>query len=244
MKRLLLLLPILLLVFAGAVVAGCGGSSTLDTAEVERELEDLAEEEDIEVEDVTCPDDVEAKEGDTFDCDIETRDGVEIEAEVEQRNDDGDVRVRIAASEIQKAQAGGESTDTGTETTPTEPDTDTGGDGGGGEANPQDAQLVESAIRSLITAYRAGDAETWCGQQTDGRLARKFGGIRQCIASDEATTAAPSLPDGDDVEVEITGIDGNRAAAEVTEPDGDSVTYTLVDEGGQGGWAIDTSDGE
>lgn len=241
MKRALLLLPILLLAFAGAVFAGCG-TTTLDTAEVEREVENLAEEEDIDVDEVTCPDDVEAKEGDTFDCDIETADGVEIEAEVEQRNDEGDVRVRIAASEIQKAQAGGEQTDTGTET---QAETTPDGGGGGGEANPQDAQLVEQAIRSYITAAREGDAETYCGQQTDGRLARRWGSIQECVASDEASAPAPSIPHGDSVEIEISSIDGNRASAEVSRQGGStSSTYTLVDEGGEGGWAVDTIDGE
>lgn len=213
-------------------VAGCG-SSTLDTAEIEDEVQELAEDRDLQVEEVTCPDDIEAKAGDEFDCDVEVEGGEEITAEVTQRNDDGDVRVRIDADEIAQAQG---QTDTGTT------DTDTGG---GAQENRQDAQLIEQAIRSFVTAARDGDAATFCGQQSDPRLARRYGSIEECVDSAEAKTPVPSLPTGEQVDIEIASLTSPTASVEVSRQGGSgSSTYEMVDEGGEGGWAVESIDGE
>jgi hypothetical protein len=238
MNRLPLLLVGLLLALAVPALAACGEAAKLDTAKVEEEVQELAEDEDIQVDSVTCPEGREAKDGDEFECDIETEDNVEIEAEVEQTSDDGDVRVRIASDQIAEAQAGAEE------------ETDTAPEGGttteeGGAPQGQDASLIEQAIRSYVTAARDGDAETFCGQQSDPRLERRYGGIQECVASDEAQTPAPSIPSGDSIEIEIESIQGTRATAQVSRPGGStSSTYEMVNEGGQGGWAVESIDGE
>ncbi|MEX2196366.1 MAG: DUF4333 domain-containing protein [Thermoleophilaceae bacterium] len=213
-------------------VAGCG-SSTLDTAEIEDEVQELAEDRDLEVDGVTCPDDIEAEEGDEFDCEVEIEGGEEIDAEVTQRNDDGDVRIRIDAEQI----AQGQQTDTGAGT-----DTDTGG---GAQDNSQDAQLIEQAIRSFVTAARDGDAATFCGQQSDPRLARRYGSIEECVESAEAKTPVSSLPTGDQVDIEISSLTPPTATVQVSRQGGSgSSPYEMVDEGGQGGWAVESIDGE
>lgn len=224
MKRL----AIAMVAALALVAAGCG-SSTLDTAEIEDEVQELAEDRDLQVEGVTCPDDIEAKEGDEFDCDVELEGGDEIEAEVTQRNDDGDVRIRIDADQIAQGQQEEEQTTPEAE----------------GQDTSQDAQLVEQAIRSFVTAARDGDAATFCGQQSDPRLARRYGDINECVESDEATTPAPSIPSGDDINIEIQSLTPPTATVEVSRPGGSTTsTYEMVDEGGQGGWAIESIDGE
>lgn len=225
-SRLLTPLAALLATFA---IAACG-ETTLDTAKVEDEVQELAEDEDVDVDSVKCPDDVKAKDGDEFECDIETEDGVDIEAEVRQTSDDGDVRVRISAGEIAKAKGG-----TADRTPVPAPD------GGTADASGQDAKLIEQAVRSFVTAARDGDAATFCGQQTDARLARRYGDIQKCAASEEATTPVPSIPDGASVDVEITELSPPNATVKVGSP---GSTYEMLDEGGEGGWAIDSIDGE
>lgn len=223
--RILTLIAALFAVFA---LAACG-DTTLDTAKVEDEVQELAEDEDIEVDKVECPDDVKAKDGDEFECDVETEDGVDFEAEVEQTSSDGDVRVRISSEELTRAKSGGEAE------TPDAPPSD------GGEPSGQDAELIEQAVRSFVTAARDGDAATFCGQQTDARLAKRYGDIQKCVESEEATTPVPSIPAGDTVAVEITDLSPPRATVKVGSP---GSTYEMLNEGGEGGWAIDAIDGE
>lgn len=208
-------------------VAGCG-TTTLDTGEVEDEVTELAEDRDLQVDDVTCPDDIEAEEGDEFDCDVELEGGEEIEAQVTQRNDDGDVRIRIDADQIAQGQNGEQ---------PAGP--------GGEDPDSENAQLVEQAIRSFVQAARDGDAATFCGQQSDPRLERRYGGIEECVESEEATTPVPSIASGDEVNVEITSLTPPTASVQVSRPGGSgSSTYEMVDEGGEGGWAVESIDGE
>lgn len=209
------------------LVSGCG-ETTIDASKVEDEVRELAEKEDVEVESVECPEDRKAEDGDEFDCDLETEDGVKFEAEVEQTSDDGDVRIRISSDEL--ARAKGEQAEQG-------------GQVGGETPQPsgQDAELIEQAVRSFVTAARDGEARNFCGQQTDARLARRYGSIERCVASEEATTPVPSIPDGATVNVEITDLSPPRATVRVGDP---GSTYEMLDEGGEGGWAIDSIDGE
>ena len=154
------ILTLIAALFAVVTLAACG-DTTLDTAKVEDEVQELAEGEDIEVDKVECPEDVKAEDGDEFECDVETEDGVDFEAEVEQTSSDGDVRVRISSDELARAKRGGEAPDPAPS--------------GGGAATGQDAELIEQAVRSFVTAARDGDAATFCGQQTDARPSRTSG---------------------------------------------------------------------
>lgn len=228
MKARAIALPALALVVA---LAGCG-TTTLDTEKVEEEVQELAEDRDLDVDGVSCPSDVEAEEGDEFTCDIELENGEEIEAEITQRNDDGDVRIRIDAAEIARGQGQGQ-TDTGTDT------------GAAGGDSGQDAQLIEQAVRSFVTAARDGDAATFCGQQSDPRLERRYGDIQKCVESEEATTPVPSLPTGDEVNLEISSLTPPTATVQVSREGGTGAsTYEMVNEGGEGGWAVESIDGE
>ena len=66
MKRFI---PLLLLSLAAFALAACGGK-TLDTSNVEKDIQKLASEQGVETE-VECPDEVEdVKEGKTYDCTI------------------------------------------------------------------------------------------------------------------------------------------------------------------------------
>lgn len=226
MKRLALLL----LAVLALVAVGCGGSDTVDTANVEDQVQEEAEDQDLDVDRVRCPDEIEASEGEEFDCEVELEGGDEVDAEVTLRDDSGDrLRVRIDDSGLAQ-------TDTATT------DTDTGG---GGQDDSEDAQLIEQAIRSFVTAARDGDAATFCGQQSDPRLARRYGSIEECVDSTEAKTPVPSLPTGDEVDIEITSLTSPTASVEVSRQGGSgSSTYEMVDEGGQGGWAVESIDGE
>lgn len=226
MKRLALVL----LAVLALVAVGCGGTDTVDAANVEDQVQEEAEENDLDVDRVRCPDDIEASEGEEFECEIELEGGDEVDAEVTLRDDSGD-RLRVRIDESALAQ-----TDTGTT------DTDTGG---GAQDNSQDAQLIEQAIRSFVTAARDGDAATFCGQQSDPRLARRYGSIEECVDSTEAKTPVPSLPTGEQVDIEITSLTSPTASVEVSRQGGSgSSTYEMVDEGGQGGWAVESIDGE
>lgn len=223
MKRL----AIAVLAALALVAAGCGGSDTVDTAQVEDQVQEEAEDRDLQVDRVSCPDEITAEQGEEFDCEVELEGGDEIDAEVTLRDDSGE-RLRINIDDSAVAQE---------ETTPEEQ--------APAEDTSQDAQLVEQAIRSFVTAARDGDAATFCGQQSDPRLARRYGDINECVESDEATTPAPAIPSGDDINIEIQSLTPPTATVEVSRPGGSTTsTYEMVDEGGQGGWAIESIDGE
>ena len=66
-----------------------------------------------------------------------------------------------------------------------------------------------------------------------------------CVDSTEAKTPVPSLPTGNEVDIEITSLTSPTASVEVSRQGGSgSSTYEMVDEGGQGGWAVESIDGE
>ena len=87
-RNSLLLLPI------GLLVLGLGACTTLiDDSKVETAISDgIKEQTSLVVESVICPEDMKAKAGDSFECDVIMPDGQSFKAQVEQENDDGDVR--------------------------------------------------------------------------------------------------------------------------------------------------------
>lgn len=73
-------------------LAGCGEDDEIDNTRIEREIaagvEKQTATEDVEIE---CPDDVEMKKGDVFECGLTAAGGVEARVKVTQTNDEGDV---------------------------------------------------------------------------------------------------------------------------------------------------------
>lgn len=67
-------------------------SKTLEMDDVESEIQNgIAEQTGVTVTSVECPDEVEAAEGDTFECTATAEDGSEATVEVTQTSDDGDI---------------------------------------------------------------------------------------------------------------------------------------------------------
>lgn len=88
----------LVAVVAVLAVTGAACSSTLDTQGLEEQIVALLEERGgPEVTEVTCPDDVEAEAGATFEC-TATGDGVEWVVQVTQTDDQGNVEIEIAGA--------------------------------------------------------------------------------------------------------------------------------------------------
>ena len=84
---------LLLVVCAVPALAGCG---SLDMDKIEEEIATGIEEQtDSRGVEVDCPDGVEAKDGDEFECDVTDRNGEEAKVEVVQTSDEGDIRWRL-----------------------------------------------------------------------------------------------------------------------------------------------------
>ena len=67
-------------------------SKTLEMDEVESQIKTGIEQQTgATVTEINCPDEVEAKDGDTFDCTVTADDGSEATVEVTQTSDDGDI---------------------------------------------------------------------------------------------------------------------------------------------------------
>jgi hypothetical protein len=82
-------------VVAGLVVGGIFlfGTTTIDTAEAERQIAALTEDQvGVAAADVSCPEDVEAEAGGTFSC-TGTLDGQGVSFTVEQTDDEGNVQI-------------------------------------------------------------------------------------------------------------------------------------------------------
>jgi uncharacterized protein DUF4333 len=76
------------------MLAGCG--KKLDTDKIERGVEQgLMDRTGTKIASVTCPDDVEAKEGDTFRCTAKASSGESLQIEVVQEDDEGHVRWQL-----------------------------------------------------------------------------------------------------------------------------------------------------
>jgi hypothetical protein len=86
-------------VAAGLILAGCsvevGTGNDLDTGDVESAIADgYRADGNVEV-DVSCPDDVEAEEGGTFECTVTGPTGATADIEVRQTDDEGNVRWNV-----------------------------------------------------------------------------------------------------------------------------------------------------
>jgi len=78
-----------------AASAGCG-ESRLDSAEIEFALRSgITRQTGVKMETVRCPDEVEAREGETFSCLARASNGQRARVEVTQRDDEGSVSWRI-----------------------------------------------------------------------------------------------------------------------------------------------------
>ena len=72
-------------------LAGCG-EETLDVSEIEEQITPEVESQTGSTNvDVDCPDDVEAKADDTFECDLSAEGGIEAQVKVTQEDDEGNV---------------------------------------------------------------------------------------------------------------------------------------------------------
>lgn len=81
-----------LLVIVAAVALSACGESTLDTGNIEDEIApQLAQDTGTKDVGVSCPDDIEAKKGEEFECDVTAPGGVEAKVTVTQEDDDGNV---------------------------------------------------------------------------------------------------------------------------------------------------------
>jgi Domain of unknown function (DUF4333) len=91
------LLPLLGL--AAALAAGGCGTKTVNTDKAAEEIEKgLTEQLNVKNVEVTCPDDVEAKKGDTFECTAKAQ-GESAKISVTQQDDDGNVRWKLEPGE-------------------------------------------------------------------------------------------------------------------------------------------------
>jgi hypothetical protein len=72
-------------------LAACG-ETVVDTKKVEALIRDGAANEQL-IQSVDCPEEVDAKKGDTFDCTLEITDGSREKVTIRQLDDDGTVRV-------------------------------------------------------------------------------------------------------------------------------------------------------
>jgi hypothetical protein len=76
-------------------LAGCG-DTMLDNEELEAEIIPAIERQTgTKNVDLSCPDDVKAETGATFECDVTAQGGIEAKVEVTQKDDDGHVRWKL-----------------------------------------------------------------------------------------------------------------------------------------------------
>lgn len=79
---------------AGALAAAGCGEKTLDTGDAERKIADsIFEQRDVRV-DVSCPDDMKAKEGETYRCEL-TEGGEELGVTITMTDDEGGFRFEV-----------------------------------------------------------------------------------------------------------------------------------------------------
>ena len=73
-----------------AALAGCGDQ--IDTGRVEREIaEEIERQTRVDVDSVDCPEDIETRKGDTFECTADGEDGGRAPVVVRQLDDEGNV---------------------------------------------------------------------------------------------------------------------------------------------------------
>lgn len=79
---------------AGALVAAGCGEKTLDTSDAEKKISDsIFDQRKVRV-DVSCPDDMKAKEGETYRCEIEEG-GQKLGVTITMTDDDGGFRFEV-----------------------------------------------------------------------------------------------------------------------------------------------------
>mgnify|MGYP003116711788 CR=1 FL=1 len=77
----------------GAVLVGCSSTTVIDAEKAETEIESVLGDAGVDASSVTCPTDVEAAEGETFDCEVTTVDGVTFPMVVTMADDEGTVDI-------------------------------------------------------------------------------------------------------------------------------------------------------
>ena len=93
MTRHRLFLPVL--AAAGFAAAGCGDKK-LDTGKLEGKIQDgIQQQAGVKIRNVDCPDDVNVKKGDTFNCKATTRSGQTANVKVTQQDDEGNVNYQV-----------------------------------------------------------------------------------------------------------------------------------------------------
>jgi hypothetical protein len=89
---------------AVATVALTGCAETLDPGDIESDIEGEYSNRGFSVESVSCPDDIEAKSGETGECSL-TANGVTVPVEIDVSSDDGAYNFEIPPSEAGKLEA-------------------------------------------------------------------------------------------------------------------------------------------
>lgn len=88
--------PVALFAALALLIAACG-TKTIDTGKAESEIgKGVAQQTGAKSVKVDCPDDVDAKKGDTFDCDLTAAGGQKAKIKVTQQDDKGNVRWTLA----------------------------------------------------------------------------------------------------------------------------------------------------
>nr|WP_249420429.1 DUF4333 domain-containing protein [Rhabdothermincola salaria] len=81
---------------AGLALAACSSTTVIDANKAEAEIETVLDDAGVSAATVTCPTDIEAAEGESFDCEVTTTDDVTFAMVVTMADDEG--RVDIASS--------------------------------------------------------------------------------------------------------------------------------------------------
>jgi hypothetical protein len=100
---------------------------------------------------------------------------------------------------------------------------------------------IQGTIANYLAAGRRGDAERFCGEQTDARLRRLYGSLGACLRSREATRPDRSIPPLTELRAADAVRSGPRRAFEAlsTRDGRRRYVFVMVDERGPGGWAVD-----
>jgi hypothetical protein len=87
---------------AAVVLTGC--AKTLTAGDIESDIEGEFSNRGFTVESVSCPDDIEAKSGETGECSL-TANGVTVPVEIDVTSEDGAYNFEIPPSEARKLEA-------------------------------------------------------------------------------------------------------------------------------------------
>lgn len=92
------------LALAALGVAACGDAAKLDTGRAETAIRSgITRQTGVKIDTVRCPDDVEAKRGETFRCVAQASNGQRARVEVRQRDDEGSVSWRLIGQRQRRA---------------------------------------------------------------------------------------------------------------------------------------------